>query len=200
MSRPTTDLIGKQFDEWTVICMAHEKYKWICQCSCGNLGEVYSRNLKNGQSKSCGCYKIKVATKHGMYNSPEYKAWSNMKDRCYNSKHKNFHNYGNRGVIVCNEWLNSFEVFYTDMGARPSSDHSIERKHNDGNYEPGNCKWGTKTEQSRNTRIVREITFDNRTQCLSAWAEELNILVVTLRHRIDKLGWSIERALTEPVR
>jgi len=89
-------------------------------------------------------------TKHGMTESPEYRIWCGMKDRCGNPQYPKYHRYGGRGIRVCDRWQNSFENFYVDMGQRPSVKFSIDRINNDGNYEPGNCRWATAKEQARN--------------------------------------------------
>lgn len=92
--------------------------------------------------------------KTGLSRTPEYKAWKDMRLRCSNPKHKDYPNYGGRGIKVCERWQNSVQAFVADMGPRPSKDHSLDRKENSGNYEPDNCRWATKLEQSRNRRNV----------------------------------------------
>jgi hypothetical protein len=90
--------------------------------------------------------------KHRVKGTPEYIAWSNMKARCYNPKHKFYHNYGGRGIKICDRWLHSFKNFLADMGHKPGSDYSLDRKNNDGNYEPKNCRWATREVQKNKTR------------------------------------------------
>lgn len=136
--------------------------------------------------------------KHGMHKSPEYRAWQKMKDRCFNPKSQRFDRYGKRGITVCPEWASSFEAFYAHVGPRPSSKHSIERKNNDGNYEPSNVVWATHAEQDNNKCINRVLTFDGRTQTLSQWASETGIPFNTLKYRLN-IGWNIEKAMTTPV-
>lgn len=95
---------------------------------------------------------------HGMTKTPEYRAWASMRQRCANPKSARYDNYGGRGISVCDRWQ-SFEAFFADMGPRPTSEHSIDRIDNDGNYEPGNCHWATRSEQQQNKRAY---PADNR--------------------------------------
>lgn len=139
---------------------------------------------------------------HGMARRhkvvPEYGVWSGMRDRCENPANNRFHLYGARGISVCERWQ-QFEFFYEDMGPRPTAKHSIDRIDNDGNYQPGNCRWITMKEQANNTSANRLLTFNGVTLTLSQWSERLGINVGTLGHRTGRLGWSIERAFSEPV-
>jgi hypothetical protein len=129
-------------------------------------------------------------------SSPERTAWMNMRKRCFNPKNPEYKNYGGRGITVCDRWL-SFEAFLEDMGERPSSKHTLDRyPDNNGNYEPGNCAWRTQKEQMQNRRVNHWITFDGRTQTISAWAEETGFTPGKIWNRLN-LGWSVERALTQ---
>jgi hypothetical protein len=121
-----------------------------------------------------------------------------MVQRCCNPKHKNFRHYGGRGITVCDRWRTNFEVFLEDMGPRPSAKHSIERKDNNGNYEPGNCVWATQREQSRNKRTNRLVEFGGQTLCVEEWAAKLGLTSKAIHHRLDR-GWSIDKALTTPL-
>ncbi len=123
--------------------------------------------------------------------------WHQMLRRCTIPTACNYHNYGRRGIAVCHRWR-CFEAFLFDMGGRPSG-LEIDRIDNDGDYEPGNCRWVTKKQQMRNTRQNHVLAFDGRSQCLIEWAEELGIARHTLSRRIER-GWSAERALTTPMR
>lgn len=134
--------------------------------------------------------------KHGKSFSPEHNAWRAMKGRCYNKNNQRYEYYGGRGIIVCDRWINSFENFYEDMGPRPSKNHSIDRKNNNGNYEPSNCHWATAIKQLRNRNSVKIIQYNGESKCVSEWAEMLNIPRRTLHNRLFRLHWSIERALT----
>lgn len=122
-----------------------------------------------------------------------------MVQRCHNPKHPKFATYGGRGILVCERWRESFETFLADVGPRPSPKHSIDR-HPDpnGNYEPGNVRWATQKQQMRSTRINARLTAFGRTQLFVEWADETGIAAKAIKQRIRVLGWTPERAVTEP--
>lgn len=122
-----------------------------------------------------------------------YLTWRDMQKRCRNPKDQNYHSYGGRGIIVCERW-NSFKTFLADMGKRPEG-MSLDRIDNDGNYEPGNCRWATLAQQVRNTRRTVKYTFNGITRCARDWEIELGLTVGGLWHRFAN-GWTLERALT----
>lgn len=212
------DHSGHRFGRLLVLCEVerppHLKGRftyWECLCDCGNKLIVNGNSLSTGNTKSCGCWhrecaaQIAAQTKtHGLRNSPEYRAWSGMKYRCYNSKANNWANYGGRGIAVCERWLEAFENFYADMGPRPSPAHSIDRIDNDGPYSPENCRWATESQQQNNRRSPRPLpeypryTYQGKTLTLSEWARELNMSRKALQHRVDR-GWPIDRAFSESV-
>lgn len=172
---------------------------WWCACSCGNEKWIGADKLAGRVTVSCGCVRREVVSasfrKHGQSRrTPEYRAWAAMKQRCFNEGGPAYKNWGGRGIKVCDEWLNSFEQFFADMGRRPAGT-SLERENNDGDYSPGNCKWGTRTEQSQNTRTAVRLTFKGETLCLSEWARRCGLLVCTMRRRIIRLG--AEKAIGE---
>lgn len=136
-----------------------------------------------------------VATKHGMSNTPTYRSWAGMVQRCSNSDLAGWGNYGGRGITVCERWL-KFENFLADMGERPKGTSIDRYPNNDGNYEPGNARWANRSEQNENTRAVRYITFNGESLSLSGWSRRLGIGVGTLGNRLDR-GWSLERAFTK---
>lgn len=131
--------------------------------------------------------------------TPEFHAWMNMIQRCTATKWRRYADYGGRGIRVCERWMSSFEAFLEDMGARPTPHHSLDRIDNNGNYEPGNCRWATRKEQYRNRRSNHVVTVGNTTAVLSDWAAAAGINKVTLRSRL-KRGWSPEMAVATPAR
>lgn len=175
-----------------------------CQCDCGNLGIFTLAKLRHGWTRSCGCLKVEKSTKHGIskrYDLPEWKvysAWNDMKNRCGNPKVKSYADYGGRGIKVHPLWKGDFAAFFADVGMPPSKSHSLGRIDNDGDYEPGNVKWQTAAVQMRNTRRTRFLEFQGETKPLTDWAHAVGIKPILLTTRL-RAGWSIERALTEPI-
>src|SRR5690606_6056327 len=135
---------------------------------------------------------------HAMTRSPEYRAWQHMRERCSNPRVHNYHRYGGRGIKVCDRWANSFENFLADMGPRPSPEHSLDRYPNpDGDYEPGNCRWATPEQQTRNRRTNKILSFKGREQTLTDWCQELDLEPSIVSTRLRR-GWTVERALNTP--
>lgn len=175
---------------------------WLCRCECGTEKVILAGNLTSGGSRSCGCVTLEKARlqktnlKHGKHGSPEYRIWHGMKRRCLG---KSYRNYGGRGIRVCARWRGrgGFVNFLTDVGERPSPEHSLERIDNDGDYEPGNVKWGTRFEQNRNRRTNVWLTHGGETLCARDWAKRVGLNHQTLAHRLAA-GWSVEQALTTP--
>ena len=134
---------------------------------------------------------------HGVRNTPEYRIWIYMKQRCNNPNNTSYHRYNGRGIKVCKRWLR-FESFYRDMGDRPKG-MTIERKNNNGNYEPDNCKWATPKEQANNRRDNIFIDYKSQRFSLAQWANKIGIKYDTLKHRIHR-KWPTEKALTMPIK
>lgn len=131
-------------------------------------------------------------TRHGGSSTPEYRVYHAMMDRCYRDTCKDFKDYGARGILVCDRWLDGFSNFISDMGRRPTPLHKIERINNGGHYEPGNCRWATHTEQTRNMRKNVFLTHNGTTKCVAEWAETLNVPADRLYKRIRR-EWTMER-------
>lgn len=154
------DLLGLKFANLTVVSRepndANNKAVWKCVCDCGRFKIVASNCLTRGNVQSCGClYRITAAPiigARGLSKHPVYNTWSTMKQRCHNPKNKNYAYYGGRGIKVCDRWLESFANFLEDVGERPSDQHFMDRRDNDGNYCPENFRWVTKKDSNRNKR------------------------------------------------
>jgi len=172
------------------------KRRWLCLCECGIERIVYEYNLLDGNTQSCGCLHKAIVSKHGDYQSPEYGIWRQMIRRCSNPNEKNYHNYGGRGISVCQRWqgANGYSNFLADVGRKPAG-RSLDRHPNkNGDYEPSNVRWATQKEQCRNTRRNRLLSFNGKTKCLTEWAETLNLGIATIRWRLQR-GWPVDRVL-----
>ena len=134
---------------------------------------------------------------HGLSKLSEYGIWSSIKDRCYRKTNDCYSRYGALGIKVCDRWLNSFENFLTDMGPRPSVNHSVDRKDVHGDYSPSNCRWATRSEQQRNRRDTIVIEFNGVCRSVIEWAEITGIPYDALKYRV-RSGWTAEEALTTP--
>ncbi len=187
----------------------HGRIWCFFRCVCGTEKWIVKYSLKN--TRSCGCLSREASIQVGLHSKthgesksspgrqPEYGNWDSMLKRCYNPKSDSYHRYGgfNPPVTVCEEWRNSYEAFLRDMGRRPSPVHTLDRYPNPhGNYEPGNVRWATVTEQGRNRRENHLVTFRGKTQCVRAWEDELGFGKDILFHRLRN-GMSVERALTQ---
>ena len=195
------DLTGQRFGRLVVLrrtgTSGYGQPKWACACECGQATEVFGNSLRSGKSKSCGCLQRDTASTHGASSTAEFTIWQMMLQRCGNPKHRSFSRYGGRGITVCDRW-SSFEHFLADMGERPSPEHTIDRIDNDAGYSPQNCRWATPVEQGGNRSNTVNLTLGDATMDVRQWAISLGMAQSTLKNRL-KNGWSVERALTEPV-
>lgn len=177
------------------------------RCFCGAVFDALQTSIRTGNTTSCGCRRrvslIARNTTHGMApgsgRHPMYGIWAGMCDRCQNPQHPKYADYGGRGIRVCKRWTgpNGFVNFVTDMGPRPPG-LEIDRRNNNGNYTPGNCRWVTRREQCSNKRNNRMVAFRGRTQCLSAWAVELGWSYMGLVDRVRRMP--LESALIPKVK
>lgn len=193
------DLIGKTYNRLTIVSFHSVKKgrtHFLCKCSCGNTTIVNLSKLNYGSTKSCGCIKANSNVRHRLRQSREYMIWAGMKSRCSDVNHSGYKYYGARGVTVCPRW-NNFVEFFSDMGTCPTG-HTLDRINNDGNYEPGNCRWATLKEQANNKRNNRLLTYNGITKTLPQWCDELKLSRATITNRLFN-GWSVERSLTEPI-
>lgn len=208
------DLTDKIFGKLMVIKrVENDRFgnnRWLCLCDCGKFKIISSTNLTRNKIKSCGCLfkethlKYSDEDKNNKNFQRLHRILGNMKDRCNNKKSKDYKNYGDRNIKVCNEWLdrkNGFMNFYNwAMQNGYKEDLTIDRIDNNGNYEPSNCRWVDIKVQANNKRNNKLITYNGKTQTLSQWAKELKIKYATLNNRINTNKWSIERAFTQPLR
>jgi hypothetical protein len=134
--------------------------------------------------------------KHGRWNTPTWKSWACMINRCERPQHEQYPRYGGRGILICARW-HDFENFLADIGERPSNDHSIERIDNDGNYEPGNCRWANRFEQARNRRNSRFLVIDGQQKLIVEWLE-LSGVSRSLFEARKRLGWADKEAVFTP--
>lgn len=181
------DIIGFKFGRLTVISengfiLKSNKSKQLlykCLCDCGNEKNLLGEVLRDGRVKSCGCIRIsnikKLNLSHGMSNTSEYKTWQHIKYRCYNENSENYSNYGGRGIRVCDEWINSFEQFYKDMGKKPNTNFTIDRKDVNGDYTKLNCRWVNDVTQANNKRNTKRYLFREEMKTMSEISDILKL-------------------------
>lgn len=199
-------LVVIEFDKITVAPNGRTTRFWKCACDCGNVISVRTSSLKDGNTKSCGCLKkdlvSQVNYKHGQKGTRLYRIWGTMKKRCYYPKHKNYMNYGGRGITICEEWLgeHGFENFASwALNNGYSDELTIDRIDNRKGYSPENCRWATATEQQNNRRNNVKYFYEGKSLSAKEWANTKGIPLRTLLNRLYIQKWSIERALTEPL-
>lgn len=197
------DLTGQRFGRLVVLMRDYSKngsIYWKSLCDCGNTAVVQGKLLRTGTTKSCGCYHRdgvrKRLTTHGMSKHPTYFIWKSMWDRCQRKNSHSYKNYGGRGIAVCPSWRH-FSNFLRDMGERPAG-FTLERIDNNKGYFPGNCKWATRIEQNRNTRMAKLITFNGETLPQAEWSRRLGGSQSGVGYRL-RAGWPIIKALTIPL-
>lgn len=201
------DRTSERFNLLTVISRAPNRIRvngkvrvrWNCKCDCGKFTTVDVESLVKGSTKACGCQESAITHGHARIGriSPEFRVYCGMLQRCINPNAVGFKNYGGRGISVCERWRESFTNFLSDMGHRPSR-LQIERKDNNGNYEPSNCVWATRKEQAQNRRTTVFLTIGYRREKISKWSEESGIASKVILFRL-KSGWEPKRAVFSPI-
>jgi hypothetical protein len=176
---------------------------WQCRCDCGKDHITTASRLRSGEVKSCGCQRKTLIGNalrtHGRSKrgGGEYKIWCCIIERCENTEHPGYRNYGGRGIRMCERWRHDFPAFLADVGPRPSPQHSIDRINGDGDYKPGNVRWATSKQQNRNRRDVRLFTFENHTACMTEWSERLGVPYQRLYNRLVRKGEPAAQVLAE---
>ncbi len=201
------DLKNKRFHRLLVVDgpeIRKQFTHWKCKCDCGNFKWIAAAKLKNGHTKSCGCYrKIRFKenlTTHGLRYHPLYNIWNTMKQRCLNENTLSYEYYGGRGIKVCKSWHDDFIQFYKwSISNGYKKELQIDRIDNDGDYKPSNCRFVTSKVNNNNRRSCRLITFNGVTKNTTQWSELTGIGRTIIISRIER-GWAVRDALTKPPR
>ncbi len=201
--------IGDTFFRWEIVGYPKPDgngKKFICKCLCGNIKTVAYSLMKRGLSKSCGCFRSENASilislrehKHNLSKHPLYRIWAGMRNRCYNKKDKGYKDYGGRGIFVCDEWKNDFKPFYDwAISAGWKKGLKNDRRDNDKGYSPQNCRFVNDSVSMRNTRRNVFIEYNGETMVITDWAKKVGITTESLKKRLYKLKWPIDKALTQ---
>lgn len=215
LKKTPKDLTGKVFGRLTVVKLHNgPERRWLCACSCGHGTKIATTsNLTGGGVRSCGCLARENRQRLAAINFPDvassrlaglrntdhplYSRWRAMISRCLNPTFTDYYRYGGRGIKVCERWLTSLANFAVDMGPLPSPDAQIDRTDNNGHYEPGNCRWATRSEQARNRRTSRRLDVNGETATVAEWAERYGITQSLIHSRLNR-GWSPADAVTQP--
>lgn len=203
------NLIGQTFGRLTVIEKHPERSNngsvlWKVKCECGESEPflIIGSTMKSGNTTSCGCARREKTgnkfRKHGMHNSPEHRTWVEMHRRCYNENNAQYKDYGGRGIKMSEEWKNSFEAFYRDMGPKPGPAYSIDRIKNDGDYEKGNCRWATRRTQNNNTSANVRYDYNGEDLTIAELAEKFKMPYATMRTRL--IYFPIEAAVDKTIK
>ena len=206
---------GQKYGKLTIIKEVSpigSKRRILCKCDCGNIKEYSMDRVIHGRTQSCGCLRNEMFLAHRNNNgtsvypkeaiaSKLYKIWNSMKCRCYTISSGAYFKYGAKGIRMCDEWKNDFMTFYNWALANGYSDElTIDRIDYRGNYEPSNCRWADIRTQANNKSNVRKYEYNGELHTMTEWSEIMNINYGALWERLNVLGWSLEKALTTPVR
>lgn len=195
MKTKAQDLIGKVFGKLTVLSIdgkRNNKTQLLCQCSCGNTTHAYVAHLVQRRRNSCGCNQD-GHPRHGLRHSREYSIWTDMRKRCSNPNSTSYHNYGAKGIAVCDRWTD-FKNFYDDMGPCPEG-RSIDRIDGTKGYSPDNCRWATAQQQIENRAVQKMYTLNGETMTLPNWCKKLGINYSTMRNRLNRSKMPFEKAV-----
>lgn len=204
------DLTDETFGRLTVIRRngsdKHGRPMWLCRCECGTVKSINSQSLTNGYTTSCGCLRVETARNahftHGQSKTKLYGRWCGIKQRCYDPDVSTYKHYGGRGIRMCDSWKDDFKNFYDDVSSLPHFNepgYSLDRIDNNGYYELSNVRWADRSTQMNNTEINRNLTYNGETLTVAEWARIINVPYNTLFSRL-KRGWTVEKALTAPIR
>lgn len=188
---------GDQINSWTILSGPHsysnKPSRYLCRCKCGYEAKIITSSLTCGQSKSCLSCSKKT---HSQCGTRLYNIWKGIKSRCFIPKSTSYKNYGARGITICNEWL-KYEAFHKWAINNGYSDELvIDRRNNNQNYTPQNCRWITNQENSKNTSRTHLETAFEETKCFEDWIRDsrCNVHPTTLRRRLKK-GMNFQSAL-----
>lgn len=191
------DHTGQRYGRLTVLheCAREGRThpRWSCQCDCGTQINATGYLLSAGRVRSCGClqrdaaskYNSATKVKHSGFGTRLYSTWQSMIQRCCNPKSPAYRHYGGRGIEVCASWVNDFAAFRRDMGDKPTHDHSLDRKDNDGPYSPENCRWATREQQARNKRRSLMVEHNGKLMHLKDACEASGVNYATARYRMS---------------
>lgn len=202
-------MTGQTFGRWTVVQYeGRNKFGsclWLCRCECGSTKVINGADLRRGDSKSCGCLNHELARErllqHGHTNTAIYGEWARMKRRCRGNNAYDKKHYSDRGIKVCDQWVNNFSAFYDYVSKLPNygqPGYSLDRVSNDQGYEPGNVRWASPVMQANNRSNNIVLTYNGEIHTQAEWARIVGIKYTTLQRRLLD-GWSVERTLTTPV-
>ncbi len=201
------DIEGQRFGRLLVIGFAglnkSRLTTWYCQCDCGEIRINLGSLLRGKKVQGCGCLRRELfqtwlaKNSHGYSHTRIYNIWGNMLQRCTNPNNNRYKDYGGRGITVCDRWRD-FRHFLADMGEPTTNKHEIDRKNNDGNYEPSNCHWVTKRQSMLNRRCLVTVVYQGAEKPLLTWCEELGLPYKRVLARIQQLKWDVEAAFFTP--